>query len=368
MRCYTLYSMLLRKKGGWFILFIIVFVFQYFFWNTLSFYDDTMWAKQAQDVLTANPERFNPATAYGHPGGPIIEGVIILQKITNLSYLQTLYLFLALAGSMCIVITSYFCHKLTQGYTWPVSTVLILTINSIYPYGTPPSILASLLVVFLAIYTLYLSRKTISNKLIIFWSILSGILIATRFDIGTIMTCCFWVLLVPRVTKKQILLTICIPLITFIICDPFMWSMPIKHIQDILSKVLYHYNEFTPTHLSFISVVSISGLTFTSMLIGLYMVLFKRKDFALFSKKFLLLLLFITVTLFYIFLNSHYQTQRYFMPLLLLWEVFLPFFIYSLIQKNTHINSKLKDFLTIVLPGTIVLYHAILLIMFYTVK
>lgn len=346
-------------------IFALIFTFsciiQGYIWSNLQYFDENMWAYQGEYLLTNNPEAYNSNYAYGHPGGPIIEGVILIHGLIDSTNQRALHIFLTLFNSLIIASIAFFCYKLRKKTLWWIVAPLCLALNNLYIYGTPPSIVVSLLITLLSLITIYLYEKEkLQTKDILLFGIISGLSIATRFDIGGIMTFTFIIILFKKINYKKLILLCGITGITFIIFDPFMWIIPIKHIHDIFQKIFYHYKEFNPTHLTLLQITGISGIAFLSMIFGLFFIIIKKDIISPLKKYFLNILLITTVLLYTLFLTSHYQAERYFMPMIFIWETLLPLFIFKISDKLSNNSNKKEKIINISFICIILTYQIIL--------
>ena len=110
-----------------------------------------------------------------------------------------------------------------------------------------------------------------------------------------------------------------------------MWFMPIQHIKDLVYKITFHYYEYYPTYLRPSEILDFSILTFLSMFLSAFLIFKREKIASPIPINFLVVMLLITAFLYNVFLTARYQAPRYFKPLILIWETFLPIFIFSLL-------------------------------------
>ena len=297
-------------------------------------------------VRTGNIEQFDFQKAYGHPGGPIILGTIFINELTHTPYRTSLIIFLTLFNALLITGISFFCYLLKKGSIWFVLVFCILSMNRLFVYASPPSAVVALLITLLAVITIYMleNRDKIKLPYIVLWSVVAGLTISTRADIGIFMSAIFFVSIFFRLGWQKILTIPIFVLLTFFLTDPFMWSMPIQHIADILGKAIYHYSSFNlPEHLSFVRIANISYLMFISALISLTLLIKRKSSFPI-PNYFIYTLLLITTVLYALFLTSSYQAERYFLPIVFIWQIFLPVFLFSLLPKvDTSLPTGLDD-------------------------
>jgi hypothetical protein len=157
-----------------------------------------------------------------------------------------------------------------------------------------------------------------------------------------------------------------------VVFDPFMWFMPFRHIADLFSKVVYHYAEFTPTHLMFSFVVSISGFLVVGMILSGGFLLLRKKIKLPFPQSFLIGMLVMTVCTYIILLTAHYQVIRYFVPIILMWEVLLPALIYPLLPEiefsflpEPENKALVQKSLAVALPSFLILVWVLIFLYTY---
>ncbi len=309
--------------------FLVASFFQGVRWNTFPIMDNTYWADQGFFVQSGNAQQFDASRAYGHPGGPIIEGEILIHTISSVSYDTALVIFLTLFNSLIIAFVCTLCFILRNDIGWSLVVLSTLSCNTLYHYSTPPTAVVSSLTVLLFLVTLYFFETKINSTLsIVIWSLTAGITIATRADIGVLSVLVSLIILSFVTPKKKLLTLLFGTIISFILFDPFMWYMPIQHILDLIKKVLYHYGEFlTPTHLSIPAVLSISTFAFISIFFSLVFIFYYKKEYEPLPKPYVVSLICMTFILYSIFLTARYQAIRYFQPIIFIWEVLLPIYI-----------------------------------------
>lgn len=314
--------------------FIISLFFQWMRWGTLDFTDAYMWANQAEYFQTNDSRQFDALLAYGHPGGTIIEGTIAIHEIFNISYNNSLVIFITIFNSLIIAGISVLCFLLRRNYLWWITILSTLSISVMYAFSTPPSAIVSPLIVFLCLLTLYFyeNKEKIKIPQILFFAFISGLAVATRADIGIFSTLVFLIFLLYKkiIDWKKLFVTIFSSIFFFILFDPFMHFMPLQHIKDLISKIVFHYAEYNPTHMTFFNVLDISFLSFVGIFLSVFLLFMRKKIKLMLPTNFILMLFLITISLYTIFLTSHYQAARYFQPIIFIWEVFLPLLIFNL--------------------------------------
>lgn len=345
------------KSGNIFFIFMGVFILSIVFlnlrWNKYIMVDSSMWGNQAQHLINGDNKEFNFLGAYGHPGGTIIEGTIVVHKLLKVNYNESLLLFVEFIMSLFIAGICVICLVLNKDKLWWVAVLPLLIFGWMYQYGTPPSLVSTSIITFLCLLTLYIyeRKEKIKYKLLILWGFITGVSIATRTDIGLVSSLFFFLLILNKINWKVALLILFEAFISFVIFDPFMWFMPIQHLKDLIFKVTYHYSEFAPDHLKFFTILSISATSFISIFLAIFFFFSKKKEEpVVLPQRFLLILIVMTTFLYGIFLSSRIQAERYFLPIIFIWETFFPLLMFTLINKmGGRLVPYIKIFIIILL-------------------
>ena len=313
---------------------------QGFVFFNVGILDEAFWSDQARYVEVGSPEQFNAAHAYGHPGGPVILGTIAVHHLAGLSYETALPVFLTLFNSITIAAIATLCCRLRPGSLWWLPVVGTLSVDKLYAVSTPTSAVVGPLLVLLTLVTLritlgMLEQEKVSWRWLAGWSLVAGLAVATRFDIGSITTLCLFAVLMSglgtNLRWRQLFGMAMAAFAAFVICDPYMWYMPVQHVGDLLGKAALHHQAFARNRLDLGEVASLSSLAF----LGLAFTLLAQAVPGVARKKlpavFVWALLALTVALYGIFLSASYQAARYFIPIVFIWQVFLPLQLFDLI-------------------------------------
>jgi len=313
---------------------------QGFVFFNIGILDEAFWADQARYVEAGSPEQFNAAHAYGHPGGPVILGTIAVHHLAGISYETALPVFLTLFNSIVIATIATLCRGLRPDSLWWLPVVGTLSVDKLYAVSTPTSALVGPLLVLLTLLTLritlgILEQEKVSWRWLAGWSLVAGLAVATRFDIGSITTLCLFAVLMSgfgtTLRWRQLAGMAMAAFAVFVACDPYMWYMPVQHVGDLLGKAALHHQTFARNQLDLGEVASLSSLAF----LGLAFTLLAQVVPGGVRKKlptvFVWALLALTVALYGIFLSASYQAVRYFIPIVFIWQAFLPLQLFDLI-------------------------------------
>ncbi len=300
-----------------------------------------MWSDQAKYFDTGDIEQFNAKHAYGHPGGPIILGMVLAHHVFSVPYTKdSMVFFMAFLNSLLIACISVCCFMLRRNSFWWVAVFGTLSIHRMFFNTTPPTALASFLLVFLCLLTLCIceQKEKIKTSVLLLWSVLVGLSIATRADIGIFVSAFISLILWRFIGWKALFLLLLNAFFVFFIFDPFMWFMPVQHIKDLFSKIVYHYADFRIKRMWLLEVVNISFISFLSMLSFVFTFFYKKGKFLFMPAVLGWSLLGMTFFLYYIFMTANYQVSRYYMPIIFIWETFFYLFLSTTIE-NTQITS-----------------------------
>ncbi len=355
-------------------IFFIALIIQGATWKEFGMTDSRMWGSQAKYVLSSDPRQFNFAEAYGHPGGPIIEGTIIIHKLFPwLPYDQSVLVFITIFNSLIITAICALCYLLRKDKFWVAAVLGVLSLNRLYEYATPPSAVAPLLLVFLCLLTLYAyEHKTeIRPSMLVLWGVVGGLLFATRADTGGLSGAVFLIFLLATksINWGKLWLPLGAAAASFVVADPFMWFMPIQHLSDLVHKFTFHYVDFVPSHLTFMNIFHVSSLSLLCIFFAIIFLFPSKKIVSPLPRTFVLTNIFLTVILYIVVLTADFQSIRYLLPVLFIWEIFLPLYIFSLVDKirlsflkteEQHVRSK--EILKVFFIGILVCYHLVFIV------
>jgi len=228
--------------------------------------DEAFWSAQARFVEAGSPEQYNPAHAYGHPGGPVILGTIAVHHVARVGYETALPIFLTIFNGVVIAAIATLCRRLRPDSLWWLPVLGTLSVDKLYAVSTPTSAAAGPLLVLLTLLTLRIvERGVVSWRQLASWSLVTGLAVATRFDIGSITTLFLFGVLATTLRWRQFVGMAAAAFAVFVVCDPYMWSMPVQHVGDLLGKAALHHQAFLRNRLDPGEVVSLSATAFLGL-------------------------------------------------------------------------------------------------------
>lgn len=351
--------------------FVAAFFLQWFGWSA-GITDGSLWENEAKYVQTGDvAHEFDFFGAYGHPGGPIIEGVIAAHTVLRIPYDDVIIPFLCIVDALLIALATVLCYLLRPKYLWWLVAAAVLSLNSnFFQYATPPSAIASLLLVVLSLYALWLyERPDAASSRFVLWGAVAGLAGATRAPESAVIFTALLLLLWSRFGWRKAVYAAAAAGAVFVLADPFMLFMPVRHLGDLFHKAFLHYAEFAPAPLAPGTLIAFSSLSFISVFLAVATASLRRKISDSIPPRYLAVLLVFTVALSVIFLTARYESARYFLPLTLLWEALLPLFLFQLLPFMRFSFLKTADgqrlaalFMAAFVFGYLVLSQALLLL------
>ena len=312
--------------------FLVACLGQGFVFFNIGILDEAFWSDQARYVEAGSPEQYDATRAYGHPGGPVILGTIAVHHAAGISYETALPVFLTLFNSIVIATIATLCCRLRPDSLWWLPVVGTLSVDKLYAVSTPTSAVVGPLLVLLSLVTLRIvEQEKVSWRWLAGWSIVAGLAVATRFDIGSITTAFLFGVLATNLRWRQLAGLAAAVFAVFVVCDPYMWFMPVQHVGDLLGKAALHHQTFARNRLDPGEVVSLSSLAFLGLAFTLLTQAAPGAVRKRLSPVFVWALVALTVALYGIFLSASYQAVRYFIPMVFIWQVFLPLQLLDLI-------------------------------------
>ena len=298
--------------------------------------DGALWAYQAKQMLMMSPALYSSLDAFYHPGGPVLEASILFRALP-LSTMGALIAGLALLFGLIIACTGFVAYLLRGDLFWSAALCVILVLDPSSFISTPPSMIAGLLAVLLALLTL-LVREQGSSRSAIAWAIAAGALSATRIEIGGLAFLVFFPLLARRWNIRRSIEIAAITFGSFFVFDPFMWHTPVAQVTGLLRFMLQHYNglgDFGTEALSIHEVLIHAPLGIFALAATVLAILLGKRFRAVLPRDYLVSLLILTVILFAVVGAAAYQTARYLMPAFLIAESLLPLYIFALSPRRS---------------------------------
>ena len=317
--------------------FLVACLGQGFVFFNVGILDEAFWADQARYVEVGSPEQYNPAHAYGHPGGPVILGTIAVHHLAGSSYETARPVFLTLFNSIVIAAIATLCCRLRPDSLWWLPVLGMLSVDKLYAVSTPTSAVVGPLLVLLTLVTLRIvEQEKVSWWWLAGWSLVAGLAVATRFDVGSITTLFLFGVLMTTLRRRQLAVIAVAAFAVFVACDPYMWYMPVHHVGDLIGRLILNYRHSTPAStpatLEPLHVVSFSALAFLGMMLSIFgqtKVFPYRRTI---PRQLVLALVPLTVLLYGVYLSARCPAVRYFIPIVFIWQAFLPLALLDIVS------------------------------------
>jgi len=287
--------------------------------------DVDFWSDAAKHFAAAAPLTYFPHIA-PHPGTTILvpSAGLILLGIPNESALQYTIAFLM---SLCVAVIAYICRVLRPKNLWWLGVCALFILNPLYLQMSVVSDLAALLVCIYLLLLLYAREKGFSREILFWLGMCGGVLLATRHDAGGIVMFSSAVYLWPLIGRR-VLNIFAIALLFFGALNPFLWENPQLYVSFFIREL--QMDSATPG--GFGLSVLVTGFALVAFSLGLISTFFLRTLSPL-PRDFLKWLLVVSALWCGLLLLSKGHTMRYFFPLISIWEMFLPLFIFSILER-----------------------------------
>ena len=347
----------IEKKIFWGTL-LIGFVLQTLLRVTGIFHlDHLMWSSQIQYYLSHDIREFDFYTAYGHPGGTVIELGVLFSLIPGCSYNIALAIGISLLIATATAGCTVLCFVLHRNTYWWFAAACTLLINRMYLNATPPTAGVMPLIVFIILFAWWLWETDVKHlrRLHFLLGAVMGIAAATRLDCSLLVNTSVFIMLCYRYGRKVALPTISGAVIGFIGADPFMWFMPVQHIQDLIHKFTMHYAHFRREKDD--PVFFADALWLSAMSVIFWLILLRQRlKVRVIPLPVMMTTSGISVIAIAVIFLSKFGTARYLFPLIIVWEVYLPLFIIKLLDAGRVVKSIEQSTRTsIISPSLIVL-------------
>jgi hypothetical protein len=158
--------------------------------------------------------------------------------------------------------------------------------------------------------------------------ICGGIFFSTRIDTAATFLLISLFLMYRDTDARTILRILLILSCVFIALDPYIWTEPIAYVLAFFKQV--SSNAVTPADFGYDLQVTIYACA--SLVLGMIAAYTPRFSFSI-PKSFLKWFTVSSIALSLLILGSRYHPIRYFFPIIMVWEVFLPLFLLEFLEK-----------------------------------
>ena len=288
--------------------------------------DGAMWANQIEYALNNRPGLYDYNLAYGHPGGTFIVSGGFFHAICGFSFSNSLTLSVSLLIALATACCAAICFLLQPQTLGWFTTGCILTISRLYNTATPPTAAAIPLVslIILTLCWILKQEKTERGWLCFLWGGILGVSCATRLDISLFVGIPLLGFLLRWSGPRGIAPFFIGATLIFVLCDPFMWFMPARHVRDLLHKLTLHYSTFpistTLRWSDWVNGISLAVIAIVWFLVFLY----QGRLGNVFPRGVILVFLVMSLSAALLLATAKYQAIRYLYPLIIVWEILMP--------------------------------------------
>ena len=314
-------------KMQWlFGIFILVLTAHMILWTSpLPITDSELWTASASTIAAGILPDFSTPTP-SHPGTTILLPTALLIAL-HVPATRALGIVMAILMSLCIILIVQQCAIARPHTLWWVSALIVLVPNHLYLQMTPPSAFAAVLAALYVVLLLRIRDTSVNHRLVIALGACGGFLLATRIDIGAALIFISFPYL-WSIVRTRALMCLAVAFVVFTALNPYMWIHPILQIQEFVDQI--GSNVLVTLGFGF----SFSILISTLLAFFLCCVLLcAKKAYISIPRDFLWWLLIFSVVMSLTILRSHYHPARYFFPLMTIWELFLPLFLFESLDR-----------------------------------
>ncbi len=315
-------------------MFCVSFVTFLFLGFHKDYLDSPYWAK-ATDQFAHSETIDKTQPAFGYPGSTLIVPASVL-IIYGMSPINALRLIIVFELSIITTLITILTYKLRPQQLWWLASAGLFITSPLYYTATPPSVILGPLIVLILLLTLYIYeyRDTASTKKYVALGIVSGLALATRFDVPILVfsSIFLFIFFAMRNTKKSLIFGIS-AFITSLVCIPFLWYEPFTYLLQVYAKTAFHIHYPVSSTLRTLAIVPSIVTATLSFSLGFWLLNKKASAFIIPTNP---LLWFMAVSGFIVgilFLTPHHPVW-FFFPLVLAWEITLPLFVFHLLEKS----------------------------------
>lgn len=323
--------------------FVFCLVVQIAMRNHYTFLDTAMWADQIKYFIIHDPRVFDYFAAYGHPGTTLVELGSLL-NLLGISYGNAIIICISTLVAGATAACSVLCYLLHKQSYWWLTTAVILSFNRFSLYSTPPTETVMPLIVLIVLVTWWVMEQenTKSGRLFFLLGGIIGLSAATRLDVTLLVSVPMAMLIWYRCGQNAILYLSSGVGISFFLADPFLWFMPVQHLSDLVHKFTLHHDQFdrhqTIKIISFAHACTLAAVT----IVWSCILLVQRRLSLVVPTQIIAVYFGLSVIGFVIVLSSTFQAIRYLYPVIIVWEILLPLFVFErYTQTNRNESSGL---------------------------
>jgi hypothetical protein len=319
--------------------------------------DSSLWADEIKFILTQDARAYDFYGAYGHPGTTIVELGILFHKLFGISFNNSVALAISLLVAGAAAACSALCFLIDSRSLWWLATGLVLLLNRMYLNATPPTtvVMPFMALIILSAWWLWERQLEASDWRYVAWGVVIGLSAATRLEVTVLVAIPMVLTVSYHKGSITMLPTFAGALLGFIVADPFLWFMPIRHVTDLVRKFTIHYAHYSSSKIDPVDFINFMWLAALSFCWALFL-FYKRRLADIMPLPIVVVFSLISVLSLIGMFSSTFQAVRYLFPLIVVWEVLLPLFalktvaIYPSLAKsqNTPVMSLAIIILSII--------------------
>ncbi len=309
-----------------------------FLFNT---YDATMWANELGLFIARDPKQFDFNGAYGNPGTPVLELGTLFHALFGVTYYNAVLLSVSMLIALAVAACSIVCLVLKPDSLWWLVTTCTLLLNRMYLAATPPTAIVMPLIALIILMSWWYinQQKVLGTSYFVGWGAVTGIACACRYEIALLVSVPFSLLIAHRHGWKTMYPMIIGALFAFFVADPYLWTMPGRHLSDLVRRLTINYSQYPNIPLFADDFINVSWI---SLICAAWcLVLLRRRSLPrILPEASIILLLVISLALFIIVLFANWKSTRYLFPLAVVWEVILSLLVLEAVTNRTRVLGK----------------------------
>jgi hypothetical protein len=294
---------------------------------------------------------------YGYPAFTIISiGKFLLSfgfdETVAIRFILIFFLAIGTAGICCLA------YIIKPSKPWWFACLGIIIFSPYFENATPPSIIIPCLISVIFLIVLLLKNKEIRDDTLILCILgfVCGLALSTRIDISAAVCFAIAVYLIPSIGKR-ILIPISLAFIVFsLFAISFQGSVPGYFIGSLIKSNQAFGGYFGNTGNVFLLILDEMSLVLFSVFLGVLIYLRKSISFQ-FPRSYFVWLFISSLGIIIALLFSSYHPQWYFIPVILIWELFIPLFLFTL---SDHIFGSEKSIKNTVITWSITVFVAVI--------
>lgn len=320
----------------WYYVFLTAFVLslaiQIWIVSVDSFTDQGLW----EERLGYLERDFHDGTFVqqgysAHPGTVILlmgDGIHALGFSNGVSLKVAVTILVSLGiGGLALLL-----KELSPTSWWWLAGTAMATLNPLFTEASPTNAVVAVWTVLLWYFAIFLYQYPEQKHWVwIGFGMSLGIALSAHFGLAALCSLPIIFLAGWQQNWQKMGLVLLLVVVVFIGLDPLLWYLPKEHGLLILQRIEVHVFELGVTRLTPLDLPLFAPVALASWVVGLGILW--RTWTTSFSRTPLLVAVISTVAISAVFLYAKTQSVRYFFPLIMLWEVALPLWLFELTKR-----------------------------------